>query len=386
MYRHLRSVLILLLCVSCLEPYAPAVDAISVNSLVVDGHLDADGSAIVKLTRALPLTSYADQPLEKAAVVTISSNTGKIFNLIEKEPGIYSAEKLAVDKQSMYTLHIRTSGGKEYESDVVRIHPTPDIDNVYHTFSASGEDLEIRTDSRDDNPNSTGYYLWESVETYMYHSTYFSRYKRENGLPVLRSKPEYVDTCWREVALPHVTLSTNRLSNNTISGKILTTINKHSPRISMRYSILARQRSISEQEYNYRVQLEKTTNEQGSIFAEIPGPVVSNVHSIDNPDEYVLGYFSGQEIKEKRIFIGHKDLPLTFQAEPFPEVCDLEGTCPTRALPSGPSQCVDVELLSESKIIISSYEFQNSIIYLFAPVECGDCTKKGGVTRMPDYW
>jgi hypothetical protein len=353
---------------------------------VVDGHLDAAGSAIVKLTRALPLTSYADAPIERGATITITSSTGKTFNLPETGDGVYSAEKLSVDKVQTYILHIHTTDGKDYESDVIQIHPTPPIDNVYHTFSTSGEDLEIRTDSHDTNPNSSGYYIWESVETYMYHSTYFSRYKKENGLPVLRTKLEFIDTCWREANLPFTTLSTNRLSDNIISGKILTTINKHSPRISMRYSILVRQRSISEQEYNYRVQLEKTTNEQGSIFAEIPGPVVSNVHSLDNPDEYVLGYFSGQEIKERRIFIGHKDLPLSFQADPFPEDCGLEGTCPDRALPMGPNQCIDVQLLSDSKIIISSYEFQNSIIYLFAPVECGDCRKKGGVTRMPDFW
>ena len=385
MYRHLRFVLIVLLCVGCLEPYAPPISAGSDNSLVVDGHLDSNGSATVKLTRAIPLSSFAVPPLEEEAIVTITSSSGEIFNLVETQPGNYSVDKLTVNKQATYSLHIRTSDGNEYVSDEVQIHPTPSIDKVYYSVSATGDGLEIKADSRDTNPNTTGYYLWESIETYQYHSTYFSRYKRVDGQPILRRPFEYVDTCWREERVPIITTSTNKLSENFISGKVLTTINLQSPKISMRYSMLVRQRAISGQEYTYRTQLAKT-EKQGTLFAEIPGSVVSNLHSTTNANEFVLGYFRGQEIKEKRIFIDRLELPLELQVTAPDEICDLEGTCPTRVPSTGPNQCIDVELLSENKIIISSYEVQNAIVYLFTPIECGDCRQRGGVTRKPDFW
>ena len=377
----------LLLCVACVEPYSPPVDIGELNALVVDGYIDAGGNALVKLSRSLPLYSYADAPGESGATVTIRASDGEVFSLSETGPSSYTTSGLDVNSKTTYSLNIRTSKGKEYVSDDVTIHPTPTIARVYYGFSATGDDVEIKTDTRDVSPEATGYYMWESVETYEYQSTYFSRFKRIDGLPVLRKKGEFVDTCWREQHLPMVLTTTKNLNDNLIFGKVLVKIPKLSPKISMRYSILVRQRAISEQEFNYRTQLAKTSNQQGSLFAEIPGPVVSNVHSTDNPGEYVLGYFRGQDIKERRFFIDNLELPLEFQApQPPGDNCDLEASCPVGAPPRGPNTCVDIQLLSDNKIIISSVEFRNEVIYLFTPSECGDCRIKGGTTVRPWFW
>jgi hypothetical protein len=348
--------LLFLLCFGCLEPYAPPVSIADADALVVDGYIDATGNAVVKLSRTLPLSSYADFPVEVGATVSLESSTGESFKLNEDKRGLYIASNLQIGSQAInYKLHIKTSKGLEYESDDVQVHSTPEIGRVYFQPSSSGESIEVKTDSRDTDPEATQFYAYESLETYEYHSSYFSRFKRIDGLPLLRAKGEFVDTCWRDEQVPIVLTSTKKLSTNFIFGKVIATLPKLSPKLSMRYSILVRMRAISEQEYNYRIQLAKTNGGQGSIFAEVPGAVFGNIHSTTNPDEFVFGYFRGQEVEEHRFFIDYPDLPFDFQqAQPLGDKCDLETTCPTNQPPSGPNQCIDVELLSETKIIISA--------------------------------
>lgn len=385
--RSLKFIAVLLfLCASCLEPYDFAVNEESINALVVDGYVDANGEAVVVLTRALPLLKFDHTPIETGATVSIESSDGETFSLAETKPGTYSASNLSISYQNNYTLNIRQSDGNVYRSSAVKIHKTPDIDTVYYATAPTGDALDFRLDSRDTNPDATGYYAYECIETYEYTSQYFSRFKRVNGVPVLRRKGEFVDTCWHEVPVPMTVATTRQLTENRIAGHNLTTINLKSQKISRRYSILARQRSISEEEFQYRKLLDKTTNGQGSIFSQIPGSVVSNVRNVDDPNEVVLGYFRGQEFKEKRFFVSHESLPRELQLELDPEVCDLESTCPTGSKPSGPNQCVEIQLLSDSKIVITSFEFRNSTVYVFSTNECGDCTRKGGKTVPPDYW
>jgi hypothetical protein len=387
MWRNLRPFLIFIFFVSCVEPFNPVIESSRLDALVVDAHIDSDGKAFVRLSRSLPLNSYANFPVQEDAVVKIEAANGEVFTLNETQAGVYTASNLNVDYETNYTLRIRTPEGREYFSDEVRITATPGIDRVYYTFSPTGDDVEVRVDSRDTNPEATGYYLWESIETYEYHSLYFSRFKRVDGRPMLRGKGEFVDTCWREVKMPVVISTTKRLADNIISGQRLTILNKLSPKISMRYSILVRQRAISEQEFTYRTQLSKTTDQQGSIFAEIPGAVVGNIHSTTSNQEVILGYFRGQEIKEQRFFINRSELPEQFQIDlPPPEHCDLEATCPTNQSAQGPNQCIDIDLLSDAKIIITAFEFRNSAVFLFSEQECGDCRINGGTTTMPDFW
>ena len=379
--------LLILLCFGCLEPYSPPAQTDNANALVIDGYIEATGNATVRLSRTLPLGSYADYPIEGGATVTLESSTGEAFKLSEDAPGQYNAANLPVNSTTSYGLHVQTSDGHEYESDNVQVHPTPTIARLYFGLSATGEEVEVKIDTRDVSPGATGYYAWESVETYEYHTSFFSRFKRIDGLPHLRVKGEFIDTCWREEKIPIVLTSTKRLSSNLIFGKVISKLPRLSPKISMRYSILARMRSISEHEYNYRTQLAKTNTGQNSIFAEIPGAVTGNVHSTTNPDELVLGYFWGQDVKERRFFIENSELPDNFQQEaPLELGCELETTCPTNQPPAGPNTCIDVELLSDTKVIVSSIEYRNYVVYTFTPNQCGDCRVKGGTTTKPWFW
>src|ERR1041384_4915002 len=101
--------LLFLLCFGCLEPYSPPGNFGDAKALVIDGYLDAAGNASINLSRTLPLSSYADFPVEQNAIVTIESSTGENFKLNEGAGGLYTASGLPVNSTTLYTLHIHTS-------------------------------------------------------------------------------------------------------------------------------------------------------------------------------------------------------------------------------------------------------------------------------------
>src|SRR6218665_3564821 len=136
MIKHLPSniamLLLLLLGVAgCVDPYSPVVADENIDFLVVDGFLNStDQSASVKLSKAIPLSSNLSYKSEKKAIVTIEEENGAIFNLTEKDTGVYQANGMNINIAKKYKLHIRTTAGKEYMSDFIEIKQSPPIDSI----------------------------------------------------------------------------------------------------------------------------------------------------------------------------------------------------------------------------------------------------------------
>jgi len=383
--RFLRSVLLLTLCISCIDPYSPALKAESFNVLVVDGYIDLHGTASVKLSRTISLSANGRNPFETGALVEIRSSNGEQFNLTETDSSIYTAKNIPVDDQTTYSLHIQTTSGDEYTSDDVKITKTPDIEDISFNISGRGDEVEVRTTSHDDNPDATGFYLFDCTETYEYRAPIYSAYKFINKIPIQRTSEEQIYTCWGESRTPTTLLNTNILNQHLISEQRVASISRTSRKIRVRYSILVKQRSISEDEYAFRDQLFKSTEQQGSLFAVTPGAVVGNVHSVTNSQEYVLGYFRGQDIKEKRFFIEDGDLPFGFVLSSG-SGCQAEATCPIN-VPNA-AFCIKLSDLGNDAIITNVINDVrgNPIGYLFVSAECGDCRALGGTTVRPAFW
>jgi hypothetical protein len=379
-----RIVALLFLCAGCLEPYSPPTSSGNLNALVVDGFIDANGSASVILTRSIPLDGLMNIPKESGAVVTVESSGGETFSLHEDATGSYSAKGLAVDKTSTYTLHITTSNGDAYASDAMKIYSTPPIDSVYFTIDPF-KGLEIRVDSHSDDPDSPGYYLLNGVETYEYHAAVYAHWKLVNHVAVERLPEEYLYVCYKDERTKNVLASTKGLKANRVTGARLSIIERTSPKISYKYSILVRQRAISEEEYTYQRLLLTTTEQQASLFAQIPGAVIGNIHSTSNPGEYVLGYFSAQEVKELRYFIKPLlQLPEGFFIKTFMPNCQPEATCGA----GGAGGCIDGSAISDQAGIVGVVfdTSNNPIGFTWVYGECADCTMKGGTTKVPSFW
>jgi hypothetical protein len=263
---------------------------------------------------------------------------------------------------------------------------------VYWTISGADQ-LEIKVDSHETNPDVPGYYLTNGIETYEYHAPRHSPFKLVNRMAIQRTPEEEIFACWRTVLASNSLTTTKGFAQKVMSGVKVSVIDRSSPKISVRYSILVRQRSISEEEYTYQKQLKASTEQQGSLYAQIPGTVLSNVHPVTNHGEYVVGYFRGQDIKEYRYFVGtygpqDHPLPPGFRLPQPDGGCQPEATCRTDQGISGPSDCIPIEALGADALItqVLTNGGTEVVAVFFVRSDCADCRLKGGVTKKPSFW
>ena len=385
--KALKTFLLLFLLGGCIDPYLAQEIVSNTNLLVVDGFIDATGLASVKLTRTMSIDDITDPKPVTNAVVTITSSRGETFSLNETTPGNYNLQSIDVDYVAEYSLRVKTADNKEYYSDNVKILPTPDIGRIYSRAALNNEYIEITTDSRDTNPEATGYYIFDAVETYQYHSEIYAKYKIVNGSAVELSEEEQISDCWLTTATNPVVADVNRLSEKIISGQVVSRIERYSKKLSMKYSALVRQRSITQAEYVFRDQITKTTEQTGTMFGVIPGVVTGNINATSS-DEYVLGWFGGRDTKEKRFFLYVNDLPDYFKVQEF-QNCRVDYSCPRNLNQNAPLVCRNIEELAPSvpiATLILNQATHELIQVVYTSIECGDCRAFGGVNKKPPFW
>jgi Domain of unknown function (DUF4249) len=384
--------LIFLLALSCIDPYQPSVSQNVLNILVVDGFMNAtEGTALLQLSHVSPISSKSPSVPERQATVSVESTTGQTYHLSERDSGRYIFEGLDVNPEAFYSLHIKTNDGVSYISDTIRVRKTPPLDSLEMGVSNDGQGLNVLLSTHDAS-GRTRFYAWEYVETHEYHAAYPSELIRTTRTNITNRTPDQlIYTCWRTQLSTKISIGTSvSFADDNIHRYPITVIPKGSPKISVRYSILVKQRAVGFAEFNYLDQLRKTTENLSSIFGTTPTQVVGNVHKVNDHQAPVMGYFSGSEVTQKRFFIERNELPEDFQVPQYYGLCLLEETCnltPPDPLLSAES-CVRIEDVSLSDIIIQAITnpMGNPIAYKFTQPQCGDCRVQGGITVKPDYW
>lgn len=374
----------------CIEPYDPPVVEKVLNTIVVEGFINATRrSASVKLSHLVTVYDTNEPRPESKAKIFIQSSTGDIHNLIEQDSGIYSVYDLVINKDAVYTLHVKTMSGAEYASDTIRVMDTPPIDSLNFGISGDGQSLTV-TVTTHDPLNKARYYKWDYVETYRYNAPFYSGFHYINRTLIYRKQEEQIYACWRTEPSPTISIGTSSgLSQGIINRHVLTYLPRESPKISVRYSILVRQMAISKPEYEYLGQLKNTTENLGSIFGIMPTSVTGNIHQVDDVQAPVLGYFSGAEVTEKRFFIERLEMPEYFRVAPSKEGCEALVAC-TPLRPPGPFYefvvCVPGEAVSSDAIVLSAEGDGHPAYFFYTTPECGDCRTQGGTTIRPEFW
>lgn len=387
-FRSSVSLILSLLVVltGCIEPYDPPASSEVADLLVVDGFLNtADGSVSVLLTHSKPLDSDDPTLPESNANMSIRTESGNEYGLSELVAGTYTAEGLPLDPAEKYQLSIRTANGQEFQSDYVDIRSTPVIDSVVWDTDEDG--VNIYVNAHDASAN-TRYYRWDYVETWQYNAAVSSDFKVENNVPVYRNADERIYTCWRTLPSTKISIaSTVRLSEDVIYRYPLTTIPKGSSKISVRYSILVKQRAISKDEFNFLEQLQKTTESVGGLFDPQPSQVPGNLHNLTNPSSTVLGYFSAGNTREQRLFIDFSQLPDPLKVFPANPNCQPDTICVVQSIPRAFQCTQDVQDLDGTEIIGSAlYSGPFVIGYTKSTYPCADCRSQGGSLTKPAFW
>ncbi|HZY80808.1 MAG TPA: DUF4249 domain-containing protein [Cyclobacteriaceae bacterium] len=388
--RRFTAFFLLLLLISCLDPYDPDLPDSASNILVVDGFVDArNATATVRLQRSLALQSKEHSPVVQRANVTIHTSEGSAATLHEQQPGTYLASNIPVGPGYKYTLRIVSEDGREYFSDEQTAPETPPIDSITTTIAITGEDLAFRVNTHNNKPASS-FYTWDFIETYEYTAPHYSGLVNTPNGPRNRTPEENVYRCWKTDPSKKISIASTRgLSADVVRNFELLTIPRRAVKLSERYSLLVKQRVIDEKEYNYLSLLRKTTESIGGLFDPLPAPVQGNMHSSDDPTETVLGYFRAGNIEEKRFFISFTELPEYFQILPAYD-CEIFPTCtkPPPAPGNGITPpCIKIEDIPDYWPLLSQMSSGLSAYYwTYTSEKCGDCRTMGGTTKRPDFW
>ena len=369
-----------ILFIGCVEPYSPPDVGDGVSIVVVDGFINAtEGSATVRLTKAVPLTAKDEYPAEKGADVTIRSETGDTFHLAEKDSGRYSVHGLTVDPSTKYQLIIRTAGNRDFISDYITVTQTPPIDSV--TWRGEEDGVTFLVNTHDDTQRSR-YYNWHYTETWEYHAPLPSFYTNVNGFVFVRKPQEMLYTCYSTVPSTKIVVgSTVRLSEDVVRDFPLTYIQSGSSRISIIYSILVRQRVIDKTEYEFLQDLQRVTESVGGLFDSQPYEILGNIHSTD-PSVPVLGFFSAGFVQEERVFLRWQDLP-DYLLKWHYQTCRQDTVC---SILRPDLRCViDLASLPDNSYLVADLNPQFPG-YTVTSKSCADCRVQGGVLTKPDFW
>ena len=377
--RYSLSTSICIVLAGCLDPYVPGIRADYINILVVDAFLDArDASAIVTLSRAVPLSDPSIFPSVRNAFVAIEDDLGNGFPLIEGDSGTYQVTGIPISENGQYRLHIRTGEQHEYYSEYVEMLSTPEIDSI--TYVTDDQKLTIRVNTHDDNGKAK-FFRWTFDETWNYHAGLLSQFIVEGrGLLRPRHPDEMVYYCWNTKPSYDIrAFSTSRLSKSIVSQFPIQYITAGSMKLQMRYSILVKQQSISEQEYNYLEQLKKTTENVGGLFDPQPSQVTGNIKRTRSSSPVAVGYFSAGISTTARIYIDASDLPRVFR-EIYPPLGCLPPD--TVCFSYGNGCSLSISDLGPGNVLGTAVDQG----YTLTNARCADCRTQGGVTTKPDFW
>ncbi len=364
----------LLLLVSCVEPYWPELDRTD-SSLVVDAVVtDKPHLNYVKLARSTPVNLQVPNPESDAEVVLVENNTTRIL-FPESESGTYIPDSFACVPGNTYRLEIRLRNGEAYASTDYLFKISEPFDTLYY-------DLERRpTTDPDFTPlvaqfylngfhgdGQGSHYLFRVTETYKYRADLVLMYiEQGNGLEEVTHPPPLI--CYKTTRIPGFYLY-QVASSGTETGSPLPLheVSFDDKRMLERYSLLIQQIRIDQEIFDILNQYRKQT-EQKTLFDVQPYSIRGNIHSVDNPDEHVLGLFIVGDLQEKRRFFKPPAGVFFNLSECFVQTDGvgyliMRGGSPTNPL----------------------YLTRVSGSIGAAAKQCFFCTEEGGVYEVPDFW
>lgn len=389
--------IVLFIVYSCVEPFS-GVHGKYKNLLVVDGQItNEEGACEVKLMYSVSDINEEVIPVDSANVL-IYDNNGNIFNFIETSPGKYGCidEHFKGQIGNTYVLQINTKDGKEYCSAPCLLNVPSIIDHVYYLPDDYWSEFEavrlkgisIFVDGSVVNKDSN-YVRWTYDEDWKFEVPYPSNQivKDDNTIWFI---PEKNVVCWKSDVSRDINIHSfqNQINNKIVAEKLLLIPSGETDKLSIRYSILVKQYTISKEEYEFWDQLKQSTEDIEDIFGKQPFAIKSNIKNIKDEEEPVLGYFTVAGVTSKRIYINREEVEqLGIPIESPYDACSVK---PFRLGGSYFSVYTMYQKLvakGNYSIVTGIYDETGEIILglMLTGKECADCSKTGKV-KPPLYW
>jgi hypothetical protein len=407
------SFLFLVAAASCIDPYYINIRNYK-SLLVVEGLItNEDSSYKIKLSRTTGREDSAPQKINDANVYIIDGD-GIRTHLQNCCDGYYKTDSTSFTGGigNKYTLQILTSDGKEYRSEECTMFPVADIDSVYYEIGEEitgnqGESLpgiKIFLNSAE-AAEKNRYFRWTFEEvwkfTVPYPQQYIYHYIKDSTF-LFESAPVIKNLCWKRYRSGEI------LTNSIISGGV-NYIKKQliqfiapakSDRLTQQYSILIKQYSVSEKEYDFWNNLKKVSETGGDIFDSQPYKVISNIHNVNDVNEMVLGYLEVSAVRQKRIYITVREVDTLNIPHYRTDCVEISKSPDDWPVPPPPRPTWDViyHLFIDTGdftfigpdvkpgTVLPGTVYQSRLLgLLFSPNVCSVC-EKSGFTTKPDFW
>ena len=318
---------LLLAASACIYPYEVDIKQGNSYPLVVEGDIHIGSTTILSLSHVRPFhdEEYAYTPIVARGYIEgedgtrvdgvrpyadpvdpgypgggyIASGYGYASSYY---PGYGSgAPTLIFDTGSLrgdqrYRLHFETVRPyvNTYESDWLEPCPAPTIDALSYSKNDEFEELWIGLSM---HCHGSHYFRWTFSENWEYHSDLMTDLKY---VPEERRVGHYYEYgepnlyyCWNSASSSKINIfSTVNQIEDRFEKLSFHTIPLSDQRLQVLYRIRVRLEAMSENAYNYWVNIQQNSEGQGSIFAPTPSEMASNVHCISDPAVQVMGYLN----------------------------------------------------------------------------------------------
>jgi len=373
--KNILHFIVLMILASCIDPYNPPIIDNDLQLVVVDGSIDGINSARVRLTYTRSLASEEPSPAITNAVVSIADELGNTTSLSSEGNGNYSTVIGSFVPGTRYRLDFQING-KQYQSELVPFKETPEIDSL--NYKTDADELTVRVFTHDDSRNSR-FYKWGYNETWEYQSPYVASYVVEGGSVRQLGGDEIKASCWEDERHRKIIIGTsNRLSTDIISDFPVIAVPRTSIKLTRRYSALVTQQSLTEEAYNYWLNVQKNSENLGGLFDPLPGEVNGNVFCVSRPDEKVIGLFYASTKTQKRIFI-ERDQLIGYSTY-APPACKLDTLLATQIPGSDDRDDLLYAIFQQGgPPVLIGFAFSNE-------KQCYDCLWYGGTTTKPVFW
>jgi hypothetical protein len=402
----------LVVAASCIDPYIPNLKNFK-SMLVVEGLITNENSSNkIKLCRTTIRKDSVPEMITDADVY-ITDGDGIKTHLQNCDDGYYKTDSTSFAGVigQKYTLQILTSDGKEYKSEECSMIPVAGIDTIYYEKSQEisgnpGQEftgIKIFLNSTD----ATGmnqYFRWTFEEVWKFILPFPPEYTYayiNDTTFYIESVPAIRNVCWNKNKSGEI------LTNSILSGGV-NYINKQriqfiapvkSNRLTLQYSILVKQYSVSKKEYDFWNNLKKASEAGGDIFGSQPYTVISNIHNVIDAGEMVLGYFEVSALRQKRIYITTSELePLDLPPYktdcaaiakspddwPIPETRPTWDAIYHMFMDTGDFTFVMPDVTPGTILAGRVYQ-KNLLEFVFTPKVCSLC-EYTGFTAKPDFW
>ena len=288
--------------------------------LVVEGDIIPGDYTYIKIYKTVPLDHEGDVNYISNAVVWVENESGEKWNGSLYIGSVGSGSSLTwqyvvnttqLDLDGKYKLCVNVPGKGEYESRLMPVNISPEIDSLTFSVNADSTELYVEVTTHNDEVEPL-YCKWTYVADWEFKAYHIPEieYSRQTGnmIELSYGDKNIRQYCWGHEASSDIYIgSTAELVENLLYKQRLDIIHYQSRKINYLYSTLVTQTVLDKEAYDYWSNVKKSSSGMGGIFAPQPTQVRGNIICRTDPSEVVIGYVNVSTVSAKRLYITRQE-------------------------------------------------------------------------------